>query len=380
MTNSTTPNITLTAPRPDSSRSLTSLRFFAALYVVLFHSAGVLAGLPNPHSLPARAVSLGYVSVSFFFLLSGYILAIAYCGSSRKIADKRRFYIARFARVYPLFLLTLFLDTPDWLVARAKELGGFAPALRQTALVLVPHLLMLHAWFPSLRGIDRPNWSLSVEAFLYLLFPFAAARIWKLGTAQILPLAVFFWIGGQAVLYLCAHLLSQDALMFPPIFHLSTFLLGIALARWHFLHEARLESIPGFTSLCLIFSIALSIPVILSQGAFPKAYLNDGLLAPIFIGFILAVAVNGKWPARILSNRALLLLGDSSYALYLFHFPILHYAQRLHLHKGWDVLAAYILFCITVSIVSYRYFETPLRRWITSRMTARLAPTGLQAR
>jgi hypothetical protein len=103
--------------RPEKIHALTSLRFFAAFYVVLFHTVPLVFGDRMQATLTQRAISLGYVSVSFFFLLSGYILAMVYLRSGRPI-DKRNFSSARFARVYPLFLVTLLADTPFVLLSR----------------------------------------------------------------------------------------------------------------------------------------------------------------------------------------------------------------------------------------------------------------------
>ena len=81
---------------------LTSARFFAALYVMLFHSVPTIPSQGNPHGVLTRIIGLGYVGVPFFFLLSGFILAIVYLKNSTPI-DKRKFYLARFARIYPLY-------------------------------------------------------------------------------------------------------------------------------------------------------------------------------------------------------------------------------------------------------------------------------------
>src|ERR1700712_5707681 len=92
---------------PDTYHGLTSLRFFAALYVVLYHSLTPMVSGIEKHAFVQRAISLGYASVSFFFFLSGYILAVAYLRTGRDLRMRKRFYVARFARIYPLFALTL---------------------------------------------------------------------------------------------------------------------------------------------------------------------------------------------------------------------------------------------------------------------------------
>lgn len=357
---------------PDAAHGLTSLRFFAALYVVFYHALEPLVASTTRHPAVLRAVSLGYVSVSFFFFLSGYILSIAYLKSNRNLGERKPFYIARFARIYPIFLLTLLLDTPDWFVSHARALGGYLHAIPTTAAVFTEHLVMLQAWFPAQRGIDRPNWSLSVEIFFYLLFPFLAVRIWHLSSRAITLFAITLWIAGQFLLVLAGHVLSVDALMFVPIFHLSTFLLGIALARWQFLNTQRIDTwSPTLISTLPIAALALTIPLLLHPDLIPKQFLNDGLLTPIFAVIILTVSLNHRPPARLLAHPALEQLGHASYALYLFHFPILHLVQRLHPPRVWPVFLLYLGVCIAASLVSFRFIELPLRSRIIARLTPR---------
>jgi peptidoglycan/LPS O-acetylase OafA/YrhL len=347
---------------PDAAHGLTSLRFFAALYVVLYHSLGPLVASVEGNRSIERAISLGYVSVSFFFFLSGYILSVAYLRCGRDIRNPKRFYWARFARIYPLYVLTLLLDTPDWFVAHARSLGGYVSALLPTAGVLIEHLTMLQAWVPWQRGINRPSWSLSVEAFLYLVFPFVAIWIWKLGSRAIGLLAIALWTGGMLVLFLASMRLSIDTLMFLPVFHLTTFALGVALARWQQLNELRIQSWSNRVVLLLLASAgAETALVFLFPDMIAKQYLNDGLLAPIFAQVILAVSMNGRWPAKLLGHRFLKELGEASYGLYLFHFPILHLVQRLHLPHSWVVWVLYLAICVGLSILSFRFFETPWR-------------------
>src|ERR1035437_477263 len=92
-------------------KSLTSLRFFAAIYVVLFHESA------NPghfvfFPLAARFVASGFTAVTLFFVLSGFILAYNY----DRIRSRREFWISRFARIYPVYFLSLLpaFITPHW--------------------------------------------------------------------------------------------------------------------------------------------------------------------------------------------------------------------------------------------------------------------------
>jgi len=346
----------------DERHGLTSLRFFAAIYVVLYHTMSVMVASVGCNSSIVHVLSLGYVSVSFFFFLSGYILSIAYLGRDRRLAAKRAFYASRFARVYPFFVLTLFLDTPDWFLAHKRFFGSCFSALLSTTAVLVEHLLMLQAWIPSQRGIDRPNWSLSVEVFLYLLFPVLAVRIWSLGSKAVGSLAVGLWIAGLLLLLLASKHLAIDTLMFTPVAHLSTFLLGITLARWQHLNEPRIKSWSGKVIAFMLFISGIATAsTFFMEDLIPKQYLNDGLLAPIFALVILAVSINHHLPAKLLGNYKLRELGDASYALYLVHYPIFHLTQRLHLPRTYIVYGLYLVTCIGLSLLSLRNFEKPWR-------------------
>ncbi len=143
--------------RAEPLPALTSLRFFAAASIVYFHmqTFKVLPSVPNPD------FALG---VSFFFVLSGFILAYNYRDLAR--GDLGRFYIARFARLFPVHIVTFVFAA---LFVLPWNLWTFGPSL-----ITVPYNLTLtHAWLP-LGGLvfswNAVSWSISAELFFYLLF------------------------------------------------------------------------------------------------------------------------------------------------------------------------------------------------------------------
>ena len=147
-------------------RALTGFRFFAAIYVVWLHFAPLKAGLA------ATFVSHGAVSVNFFFMLSGFILTYVHDRSSEMDAHTRRkFWFARFARIYPVYGLAFLLFTP-FIYANLVTLHGHSTqtASRMT-MYGVASLILLQAWSPKLGGWNPPGWSLSAEAFFYACFP-----------------------------------------------------------------------------------------------------------------------------------------------------------------------------------------------------------------
>jgi peptidoglycan/LPS O-acetylase OafA/YrhL len=358
--------------RPKKIHALTSLRFFAAFYVVLFHTVSLGFGRLAKGTLVERTLSLGYISVSFFFLLSGYILAMVYLRDGVAVR-KSSFYAARFARVYPLFFLTLVADTPFVLLSRAQQFGWSSAAIKTFA-TFGAHVLMLQAWLPGLRGIDQPNWSLSVETVFYLIFPFLGVLLWRLRGISLWLTAAAIWIGGQIAVYLVApHVLVTTA-KFLPLLHISTFALGILFARWQQWQRRQHGSSPKrelSIAWALLTALVAVAATIYWQDLLPSVNINAGLLSPVFALVIWACSGSRSAPARLLGARWLVILGEASFGLYLIHMPVLHFFEWL----GWDrsraLYPVYLVLCVGLSVLSFFYVETPTRKWILRQMQTR---------
>ena len=176
--------------------AVTSLRFFAAFHVALFHmnEMGVLTG---PAWLKAFA-GIGYVGVSFFFVLSGFILVYTYAGREISL---RNYFQSRFARIYPAYLFSLVLTFPFFYFGALKmQVPFFAFASQHFVLSSVLVLLLLQSWIPAAALAWNPvAWSLSVEAFFYLVFPFALPKYAKLSRTALWALIPACWLAGLAV-------------------------------------------------------------------------------------------------------------------------------------------------------------------------------------
>ena len=139
--------------------ALTGLRFVAALAVFVHH-------IGNKFGMPHVRGCLGALAVSFFFVLSGFILTYVYHGRLDR-AGVKRFYFTRWARIWPLhfvcLLLVLFVAGRWHLITRD---GGL--------LQLLLNGTLLQSWIPfrtyvfSFNGV---SWSISTELFFYLMFP-----------------------------------------------------------------------------------------------------------------------------------------------------------------------------------------------------------------
>jgi len=354
--------------RPGKLHALTSLRFFAALFVLSYHTLmiGRFPDIVSPDSFLGHFLFLGCVSVSFFFLLSGYILTRVYVREGSPI---RNFYIARFARIYPLYFLTLVADTPNLLLPRIASYG-LKTALIKTTVTFLGNAFLLQAWVVTLRGINNPNWSLSVEAFFYLIFPAIGVALWKLRGAALWLAAAALYFGGQLIVTFAARHIAGSTPQFLAFLHPETFALGILLASFQVRSSGKTTG--ARTSPALINTVAISALfafwlVVYFYNRMPTVNMYDGLLAPIFACVIWAFSHSDWWPAKILSALWLVVLGEASFGLYLIHMPVLHVFE----HMGWNripmLYPVYLALCIALSVLSFYYFETPMRKWILKR-------------
>ena len=355
--------------------ALTSLRFFAALWVVLFHirEIGLWKGGPAPYRAVAQ---VGYLGVSFFFVLSGFILVYVYGG--REIA-KARFWQARFARIYPAYLFSLIITLPGLL--------HFLPLMRTlhlTALVLTSYPLLLEAWFPRILLFWNPvAWSLSVEMVFYLVFPFAMRRLEKLNDNGLRTWITASWLTSLALTGSYV-LLRPDGVAHPttlnnelfwlgvvklnPLVRLPEFLLGMGVGAAFLRAPARVRSWP------IMAAVVSLLICIAAQGVIPYPIMHSGLVAPAFALLIFGFATQPAW-SRFLAARPLLLLGEASYSLYLLHaMPIVILAYVLNLAGSPHIVAIVVAYLVAICLVSIAVFlliENPLRRLLRPRRRVR---------
>lgn len=351
---------------PRRLEALTTLRFFAALHVTLFHLMGAGHwGLPGPLRDAIRA---GPVSVSFFFVLSGFILTQAYATRPPHLAPAA-YARSRFARIYPLYLLGLALMAPWWF---SQGGGGAAPSLASLALV--------QAWWPPWSNAwNAPAWSLSVEAFFYLLFPLALPWVLRVSRGVLWGVAGAGWLVMLGVSFAYVGLAPDglttidagstafwlDALKFHPLVRLPEFVVGLALGRAA-RDGARLPKGLGAAAVVALFA-ALSV-----SGHVPFPVLHNGLLTPLFALVILGVATTSSAATRrVLEHRALVTMGEASYALYILQTPVLgftHAALRRAFPAETSHTALFaplgLVAALGTSLLAWRFVERPAREWL----------------
>jgi peptidoglycan/LPS O-acetylase OafA/YrhL len=354
--------------------ALTGLRFFAAFGVVIYHFARpALKGWPAP--LLNLAAS-GYTAVSLFFLLSGFILSYSYLNAGQLRGTARAFYASRFARIYPAYLLAFLLAAPTNLLwsLRVNHLPIAALKLLTSALVV---LTLQQAWTPWTAWCwNFPAWSVSVEAFFYLAFPWIGPRLARLRLRTCIKISVALWLislcapmalflgkGVTGAPELGDHL--QMIIEFNPLLRLPEFVIGILLGRAYSMGlTAKLGSkIPPYLSAGCIILVLAFCPSI------PHPLLANGLLTPLFALLILGLTQEKGWLPQLLSRPILVMLGEVSYGIYILQIPVAYVLRMPPPHQSLRAFGIYVLALLAAAILSWRFVESPLRtrlrQWLT---------------
>ncbi|HEY1801240.1 MAG TPA: acyltransferase [Terriglobales bacterium] len=344
----------MTASKRSPLPALTGIRIFAAYYVVMYHTG---AGYFGRHGAPAvilRLLDKGYLAVSLFFILSGFILVYTYQGKISGPENILRFWEARFARIYPVYLLALGFMFPPL----AKTL---------TAAQRLAVLCMVQAWIPGrpdLQGAwNFPAWSLSVEAFFYLAFPLIVLALNRVSTAGLcrlvgLLLAVIA-IGNLTRLAGLWYVAVTWVRYVPlPVLRLPEFIVGMALGLT-FLRAPAWR----YSGLISVVSLLCAITIL----CLPLGRWASVVVIPFAI-LMISLAYQRGPVARLLSNRIIILLGSASYAVYLLQFPTRFYTRLIfaHILHSPHNLDAFLSPCLLLilSVLVFLFWEEPARKFL----------------
>ena len=338
-------------------RPLTSLRFFAALWVVLFHYWPKLDVAFTP-----ALVAKGYLGVELFFVLSGFILCHVYLAAAGEGRFKYGAFLwNRLARVYPLHLATLFGMIALGVVAGLAGVAIDAEILRWDA--LPANLLMVHAWgLAPAAAFNHPSWSISAEWFAYLTFPAIAFAAWRLRARP------WLFAGGtlaaMAILYptfqaLTGQSLTQATIAWGALRIVPCFALGCAMySLWRSgaVRSTRMAAIGAFFSGAALLATAI-------LGA------PDMVIVATFGALILSLAGLAQHGSTFGSQAAFVYLGEISYSTYMICVPwkiifVNGAARVLNLADEKLPLPLWIIFIaalVPLSAASYHLIEKPAR-------------------
>ncbi|MCM2423056.1 acyltransferase [Streptomyces sp. RKAG293] len=317
----TEPTAAPTADTPERGRlpSLTGLRFAAAFLVFGFHLqvAHLFPAGSSGDLLLGRVFGHGAIGVSFFFILSGFVLT----WSARPGERARRSWRKRAAKIYPNHLITALAALVAVAGGAASATGGGSPG------VVVPNLLLVQSWSrdPDVYfGLNTVSWSLSCEAFFYLLFPWLLRGLTRLGPRALWPLAA-----GLTVLTCCLPLVTAGwseptaywFLYVLPATRISEFCLGMVLAR--IVRTGQWIRFPIWAAGLLLVAAYVSV------GYLPVRF---GYVAATVVPLALlipALATADLAGRRTLwSTRRAVWLGEVSFAFYMVHQLVIRFASK----------------------------------------------------
>jgi peptidoglycan/LPS O-acetylase OafA/YrhL len=326
--------------------------------------------------------------VSFFFVLSGFILTYNY-PDLNGLKATGKFWRARLARVWPAHAFALLLGI---FVFDLKPLTMMGTPLYQNILA---HFAMVHGWILQEQfffSINPPSWSISTEFAFYLLFPLL---IWKQKQNWWMKLAVAAMIVLGFMAYGSGgdhHGISVRALMYiNPLVRVFEFVLGMSCATlWMKFRNQKIS--PAIVTALELGCIALIAAYIANIALISEPLkarhfgtmlqywlLYDGNCFA-FAGLIYLCALQKGFVARLLSNKVCVYLGEISYSIYLLHMiALVVYMQHAQLFSKINspiVFAGYCAIVIGAAHLTYTYVEKPLRKKLAGRKTDKVLTTG----
>lgn len=328
---------------------LNLFRFFAAITVVMFHFAYSIP--PFDEGLLNRLIGNGHFAVTFFFVLSGFVMVLSNQKSNLKLySEKIRFWKKRAIRLLPLYylaiimyvLFTLGVNKPiDW-----KE--------------MLLNVIGVHAWDLNPHPeINPPSWSLSAEFFFYLLTPTLLLFSKSISIKKNIFIAVIVWLITVISFVFFMQYHQRDLpFNFFPLWHLSTFFIGITTAHiWIALNDKISYNKHYFL---LFFIMCLTLFCTFNTGFFHKKHI--ALFAPIFAIIIFIAVLFEKDNKVKLPNQFFDFLGDLSYPIYILHWPFLIYFNYFFQDVNtmvWLVkyLCGLVAFSILLNFTIERFFK-----------------------
>jgi peptidoglycan/LPS O-acetylase OafA/YrhL len=362
--------------KSETFTALNGLRFLAALAVVIFHYAPRVDVYNQVPGVIKNVINEGPCAVSFFFILSGFVLAYRHLYNGSRVQSAPAFYWARFIRLYPAYLLAFLLYAPE--AAQRYILNPSPESTGHHTFVLsaVLSCLMLQSWTPLAQAWNGPSWSLSVEAFMYLMFPFIGFQLIKLTRRQTAFVLFLSWLipSSLALAYVERWIPDRTWHLYitnNPLLWMPLFVMGICASRmvsaWKMVAENRAKIVSTF-----IF-VALILVSLLWPHRWSDIFVTGGI-APLLVAVIVCFTRRSSLIARAVGGPFLSKLGEASYIVYILQAPLWHYWQpltnyirRVPLQTSivplWQ-FAAFVPILVLASIGVQRFIEAPLRAWI----------------
>jgi peptidoglycan/LPS O-acetylase OafA/YrhL len=333
-------------------KSLTSFRAIIAIVIFLFHCKIHLSFSSSIPFLDKFLIN-GATFMTGFLVLSGFILAHVYSKTNFNSRENiLNFYVKRFARIYPAYIIS----SAAFLILYHNF--SYINIFRS----IVNDIFLLQSFFKTMFLVanNGSTWSVSVEMFLYFLFPFFMIL------SNRSPKILLFALTLAAISSFNVSIEKSDYIYANPIFRISDFLFGIGFyfLVFHFKKLAQFNSIHFLT-------IALIICISIFSGGSDFQYMQGNfLLAPLFALWISLIFYSNS---ILYNSKFMEFLGRISYSFYLWQFISIEFGKFLvSLNSGFNlnVIIFGIFVCnLAIATVSYIFIEEKLRKYISGRFS-----------
>jgi peptidoglycan/LPS O-acetylase OafA/YrhL len=415
------------APRRPDVPALTGLRFVAAFSVLLAHGlSATVANNEPPRGAVLWLMEASGFGMTLFFVLSGFVIHYNYASlvTAGGLRGVVAFLWARFARLYPLFLLMMLV----YVLVSQRHVAywtGHPEQINSIFQALPYFLLSIQSWIykvidgdwliDAIRGGSPPTWSISTEWFFYFAYPFIAWLVLRARSPAVVVIVAGLWcvawtalstglydrtpqIDAWAVARFGAVAAIQEEqtsfvrwlLYVSPYLRIGEFILGVIAAQLYVALRGR-KITPGENAVggAVFLAAAASVPLIVYLEAAPDVAITifrkmamNFALAPSVALLVFCAARYRSVASRLLTSRPAIALGEASYSIYLVHSIVLISAVKLSggaVHGvAYHVVELVVLMAIVVaiSLLLYAYYEAPARGWLRQRGSKRSVPAA----
>jgi peptidoglycan/LPS O-acetylase OafA/YrhL len=372
--------------------SLTPLRGIAAIIVAIHHFQFQIPDLELTQK--TWFFYNGFLWVDFFFILSGFVITHVYLQSfisETNWKNYKFFIISRIVRIYPLHVFIIFcLVILEFIKMSIVNYGGIniteEPFSGERGIwPLFSSLLLLQNWlFHDLAAWNPVSWSISMEFFLYIIFPFVLKSLYRGDLINLAYKAFFLFlvIWAQTII---APPGDSEYYHLRSVKNIAEFFIGILAYRLY--TESVWKNLfhkDWFFLFCLLLSIAIM-----------HLNFNYSLVMPCFAFLIIAAATNHGMSSKILNSKPLNHLGNISYSIYMVHYPLYVVSQKFskvffganlstYLSNDFSLttfaqLFTYLLIVIVAASITYKKIEIPFREGLKKTRFFRNLSLGISS-
>lgn len=340
-------------------RTLQSLRFFFIILVVLSHYIGSSFDFG------------GECGVSFFFMLSGFVLSLAYSERIAKgLFSTKPFVVKQWIKIYPLHILTFIV-----MFALDIRLEKYCDIT-----AVIANIILLQSWVPAdsfYFVANSPSWFLCDILFFYVVFSSLNKYILRSDNRKLLAISLVV-----ILLYICLMAVLPTYLVNPilyanPLTRLLDFIVGIILYKLYVSDNgiALRDKLNGKSFLTVsLMELSVILLVVITAILYPhlpqrvRTVSIFWLAIPLFIFFFAMTDKHSGVISKFLQGKTMLWLGNISFCIYIIHAPVLRIFNSISVHTGIadSTLVHFILF--TTILILFSHITNKLNIALISRI------------